>query len=257
MDISRAYQEVKSLPDEALTKELEQPSGMVPGYLVMAELEDRKAIRSSSAQPQSKTSMKDELLQGIGTYSAGGLVASANPGYSDMMARMDPNIAAARMQEQMMQANKGYYPLNPPGQLQMPGAPQGLSSLMPPQAEQRPQGYAKGGEVDKPKLEDIVQRPNFIEVDGNYRPMPTMNSELMQRDMQGWNILQGNVDWSWPKPYLDAAAGPKKDDAGTGTVPQGVPDDGYSDTVGMARMSPMERRNWLLQQGGIMGLGRQ
>lgn len=80
MDLSRAYQEVKSLPDEALANELANPSGMVPSYLVMAEMEDRKALRSTGgvAGQLNRPSMKDELLKGIGAvqqrFAQGGMV---------------------------------------------------------------------------------------------------------------------------------------------------------------------------------------
>ena len=156
MDLSRAYQEVKSLPDEALTKELSQPSGMVPSYLVMAELEDRKAIRSSTPQQGKKTSMKDDLLNDINPmgFASGGLVQQTNPFYYSMLARMNPEVAASQMQEQMMQANRGYYPTNSLQAPQAPQPPAGISGLVPGAPAmsgslQEPR-YAAGGVVRKP-----------------------------------------------------------------------------------------------------------
>lgn len=218
MDLSRAYQEVKSLPDEVLARELEQPSGMVPGYLVMAELEDRKALRSSASSQAPKTSMKDELLQGIGSipqgYAGGGLVYQTNPFYYNAMARSNPEVAASMMQEQMMKANGGYFPLNPPSGLQQPGAPAPAGAPTAPNSPMAPmERYAQGGQVRRPE-EDMGRFPSGMPVPGtpvrvgsSVRTMPEMNSELMRRDLQGWGMLQGNVDWE----YLNPPVAPKAD----------------------------------------------
>lgn len=67
VDLSAAFSEVKSLPDEALNQELSNPSGALPGYLIMSELQDRQAVRAGSGGGKStkRPSMKDELLQSL------------------------------------------------------------------------------------------------------------------------------------------------------------------------------------------------
>lgn len=201
MDISRAYQEIKSLPDEALTRELQKPSGMVPGYLVMAELEDRKAIRSTSAQSGAKTSMKDELLKGIGSvgYAAGGLVSQTNPFYYSMMARMNPEVAASQMQEKMMQSNGGYYPAQAPGVPMAPQVPGGLSSLIPgapsPAGSLQEQRYAKGGVVEEP--EEAIPQGQGLGTSGNSISYTTIASKFAPQS-QGDNTEE----------ILPAAQGP-------------------------------------------------
>jgi len=260
MDLSRAYQEVKSLPDEALTRELEQPSGMVPGYLVMAELEDRKALRASASQPESKTSMKEELLQGIGSvpgYSSGGLVSGANPFYAQMQAQMNPQYAASLMQEQMTKANGGYFPLNPPNVPGQPQAPAGLGSLVPGQSAPAQRPYAKGGQVEKPDQKMVsvpVVQPSVVEVNGNRVAMPSLNSGLMRSDMQGWQLARGMIDWELPKgTYTEV---PAAKDKGTPLGP--------FEEEGMVSAGPLPlpvghdpREKSKIFAQGIAGLGRR
>lgn len=135
VDLNQAYQEAKTLPDEALARELESPSGMLPGYIVMAEMEDRKAIRSGGGgKPAPKMSMKDELLQGIQSvqnFAGGGLVSNLNPIYQQLQAMRNPMMGVMAQQQQMNEANGGYQPLISPMALQPPGELQGLESLVP------------------------------------------------------------------------------------------------------------------------------
>lgn len=159
VDIARAYHEAKSLPDEALNRELSQPTGMIPGYLIMAELEDRKALRAGGgAMGGKRMSMKDELLQGLqspqnspdmplATYASGGLVDALNPFFAQMQAR-DPMVRAAQMQEQMTKMNHGYMPLNPPATPAAPGSPMVLGVPTPAGTPSTPFHYGSGGITD-------------------------------------------------------------------------------------------------------------
>lgn len=148
VDLNRAYSEVKTLPDEALARELENPTGSLPGYLIMAEMEDRKAIRGSSGGDPNPPSMRDELL-GITSrqYSKGGIIAGLNP-FNTMIQQMkNPEIAGGLMQEQINAASGGLPALaaaQPPG---APGSPYSLSELTPtaPGAPQKIQQYSHGG----------------------------------------------------------------------------------------------------------------
>lgn len=143
VDLSAAYQEVKTLPDEALARELSNPSGMMPGYLVMAEMEDRKAIRTGGGGTGKRPSMKEELLGGIGSapqgYSTGGLVSALNPGYTNIMSLIKPDLAQQQASQQMMDDNKGYFMLGRPGELSGMALPSPPSlSAMTPTASAQP-----------------------------------------------------------------------------------------------------------------------
>lgn len=77
MDINRAYEEAKSLPDEALHHELNTPSGMLPGYIVLSELNERNALRGSASPEAPKGTIAQEFM--ARGYSAGGMIAGINP----------------------------------------------------------------------------------------------------------------------------------------------------------------------------------
>lgn len=141
--------DVKFLSDDELKHELASPTGMVPGYIVMSELQDRAAMRSSmSGKKPSNLSMKDEMLQQMGHgYAQGGLVAQLNPFNTMAQIMQNPRLAGGYMQEQMNQMSGGLPALQPaqaPGELQPPPE---MSSLIPTpsQAPQKPQQYSTGG----------------------------------------------------------------------------------------------------------------
>lgn len=136
-DLSRAYQEVRSLPDEALQQELAQPSGMLPGYLVLSELTDRDAIRGGSNQAP-KTSMAQELLNKLPrrNYASGGMVT--NPMATYLSALGNPELMQ-QLQQQMMLDKTGN--ITPLGQPADPGnAPSLISGgMLNPQSSQQPE----------------------------------------------------------------------------------------------------------------------
>lgn len=142
-DIARAYSEVKSLPDDALQRELSSPSGMIPSYIVMAEMNDRRALRSSSAPSVPQTTM----LQEVQGYAGGGKVM--------VKAELNPF-------EYLMKAMKSYKSLDPMvgenGELLpagQPSAPMGLEQLVPLQPGV-PKRYAGGGRVNS--VEEYIRR---------------------------------------------------------------------------------------------------
>lgn len=158
MDLSNAYQEVKSLPDDVLQREMAQPSGMIPSYLIMGELYDRQALRGSmnrqkpptiaeqirqSAQrmPQPQPQPQPMPVQG---FSRGGMVGMINPFNTFAQSLKNPDIQAGMQQEVMNQANGGLTPLLPLQPAQPTGEPYGLASLTPLPPGQ-PAGIDSGG----------------------------------------------------------------------------------------------------------------
>ena len=72
MNIIQLEDNLKSLPDNSLQKEMTNPSGMFPQYLVMSEIQRRKEMREDYAGRMAayeKTpplpSMREEMLMGI------------------------------------------------------------------------------------------------------------------------------------------------------------------------------------------------
>lgn len=74
VDLAQAFSEVKSLPDDVLKKELGSPSGMLPGYLILGEMHERKALRNSSGaptEPKKPKSIAEDYIGSIQPYAAG------------------------------------------------------------------------------------------------------------------------------------------------------------------------------------------
>ncbi len=153
VDLNAAYQDAKFLSDDDLKRELANPNGMIPGYILMSEMQDRDAIRAGSGGPAPKGSMKDEMLAqapqtgAVRQYSRGGIIAQLNPFYAQMQGMRNPDILGGYMQEALNNASGGLPSLQP---AQAPGAPQPpseISSLLPtsPNAPQELKGYASGG----------------------------------------------------------------------------------------------------------------
>ena len=115
-------EQLKAVPDEWLTQQIENPSGMVPPYLALGELNRRKTLRSKMAQGPQSTVAQD--------------VTQPSPGMggTDMLNNRQP-------QPQQPQQPQSGMP-NP-----MPGGLQAASPPMP-QGPPAPQRMAQGGLVE-------------------------------------------------------------------------------------------------------------
>lgn len=123
------------LPDEYLTKELHQPSGNIPGYLVMIEMARRDRLRQESpSQPVPETTLYEEIM--TGNIRPSPPVPGAEGG--------TPGIAGLLQSPQQMPAQIPQMQ-QPSMQPPMEG-PMGQMGL--PQQEP-PKGFAEGGRVDE------------------------------------------------------------------------------------------------------------
>lgn len=125
-DITQLTSDLRGLPDQALQRELQQPSGLVPSYLVLAEAQRRQLTRQAAQQQQQQQQQgqSSTVLQDV----VRGMMAQQPP----------PGAAPAGM--------------TPPrqGQSPMPGAqsPGQMLTPAPPQGMARGGRYADGGETD-------------------------------------------------------------------------------------------------------------
>ena len=126
MNILEQEDIIKGLPDQALMKEAQAPSGQVPQYLVVSEIQRRSDMRKrfKEQQPQQEGTVKDQVVQ---------------EGIMGMMPQMPPSMP--------MQPSAP--PMMPPPMPQMPPPmPQGAPSPMPPQnMAASPQMMSGGGIV--------------------------------------------------------------------------------------------------------------
>lgn len=151
VDISGAYQDAKYMSDDQLKQELAAPSGMVPGYIVMSELQDRAGIRAGGTSSLNQPSMKDQMLAGYTApsrqYSRGGMIAALNPLDAADKVLRNPDLAAGFQQDQINAQSNGLPALQA---AQAPGAPNPPSELgsfqpTPSAAPQAPIHYMHGG----------------------------------------------------------------------------------------------------------------
>src|SRR5262245_58666155 len=80
-DLAQALSEIKSLPDHALQKELSSSTGMLPGFLILSELHDRKNLRSSTSEGgvERPKSLAQEYAGSIQPYMNGALRQALAP----------------------------------------------------------------------------------------------------------------------------------------------------------------------------------
>ena len=126
MDILEIEDVLKGLPDQALRQEAQQPSGQVPQYMVVSEIQRRSKMRKrfEAQQEQPSTTVAEQILTGG--------VASVAPPPPQMMGAMGmPQQAPAPQQQPPMQPQQ-----MPPQQPPMPqqGAP------MPPPVQMQEGG---------------------------------------------------------------------------------------------------------------------
>jgi len=111
MNILQQEDIIKGLPDQALMQEAQMPSGQVPQYLVVSEIQRRSDMRKRYKAEQEQMpqgTVKDKVMQE-------GIMASMPP-------QMAPQMAMAPQMPQRM-------PQMPPPQM----PPQGIEQAMPPQ----------------------------------------------------------------------------------------------------------------------------
>ena len=133
MNILEQEDIIKGLPDQALMQEAQMPSGQVPQYLVVSEIQRRSDMRKrlKEQQPQEGT-VKDQVVQ---------------EGIMSMMPQMPPAMP--------MQASAP--PMMPPS---MPMMPQGAPPPMPPQgiAAAAPPQMMSGGGIVRMNQAGVVPR---------------------------------------------------------------------------------------------------
>ena len=121
MNILEIEDMVKGLPDQALQKEAQMPSGQVPQFLVVSEIQRRSDMRKRFQERQPQGTVKDQIVQ------------------QGIAAMSPPN---AEMQAAMMSM--------PQQQAAMAGVPSPMPQPMPPgmPMQQPPMGMYNGGVVE-------------------------------------------------------------------------------------------------------------
>ena len=139
MNILEVEDIIKGLPDQALMQEAQAPSGQVPQFLVVSEIQRRADMRKryQSQQEQPQGTVAEQIVQG-GIMGLGGR-------QQPIGAPQQPQMPPQGMQPPMGQPPMGQPPMPPQG-MQPPMSPPMSPPMMPPQG-MAPQGMAAGGVV--------------------------------------------------------------------------------------------------------------
>jgi len=160
MNILEIEDMVKGLPDDRLQQEAEMPTGQVPQFLVVSEIQRRADMRkrfSERQQEQPQGTVKDQIVQE-------GIAAMAPP---------EPQMQAAMM--------GGPQPMPP----QMPMQPEGpMPPQMPmaPQGPMPPQGMAEGGVV---RMAEGLTTPYFEAIKGYRGEVMPLRQQLAKLTDRG------------------------------------------------------------------------
>ena len=177
MNIFEQEDLIKGLPDQALMKEAQQPSGQLPQYLVVSEIQRRQDMRkrfSQQGQDQPQGTVKDQILSGIAA-----------------MGQPDPTMQSAMGMQQPPQQMPQQPPMGMPQQQPM-GMPQQMAPPqqpmpMPPQQQgpMPPRGMAAGGVV---RMQEGRDTPYFRDLSSFYSSSAPLNSQLAMLTRQGAGV---------------------------------------------------------------------
>ncbi len=147
MNIFEQEDLIKGLPDQSLMQEAQRPSGQLPQYLVVSEIQRRQDMRKRFSQQGGETpegTVKDQILSG-GIAELGqqppGQPPQQGPGMPPPQGGMPP--------QGPMPQQTGMLPQPPMGMPQQPPMPMPQQMPMPPQPPMGmpPQGMAAGGVI--------------------------------------------------------------------------------------------------------------
>ena len=178
MDILEIEDVLKGLPDQALRQEAQQPSGQVPQYMVVSEIQRRSKMRKrfEAQQEQPSTTVAEQILTGG--------VASVAPPPPQMMGAMGmPQQAPAPQQQQPMQPQQ-----MPPQQPPMPqqGAP------MPPPVQMQAGGKTVGGasieDSIRTVLEDYGVPASVLKLDPKFSQYASLIDQISADMMSGVQV---------------------------------------------------------------------
>lgn len=97
MNLVKVADMLKNATDQSLAQELNNPSGGVPSYMVLSELERRKKLRGSMMNPEPQTSVAEDAEQEMAAQMAPQMGLGAMPQaqeYSEMAPQQEQGYAA-------------------------------------------------------------------------------------------------------------------------------------------------------------------
>jgi len=185
VDILEIEDVLKGLPDQALRQEAQQPSGQVPQYMVVSEIQRRSKMRKrfEAQKEQPSTTVAEQILTGG--------VASVAPPPPQMMGAMGmpQQPPAPPQQPPMGQQQPPMQPQQmPPQQPPMPqqGAP------MPPPVQMNTGGKTVGGasieDSIRTVLEDYGVPASVLKLDPKFSQYASLIDQISANMMSGVDV---------------------------------------------------------------------
>ena len=172
MDLIQLSEQLKGVQDQFLEQQVTNPSGTVPPYLVLSELNRRKTLRSQMAEPPVSTVAQDVLQQQPPM-----MPMQQGMGGVDMLNQQQP-------QPQMPQVPQGGMPMGG-----------GLAAMAPPmqQGPPAPQRMAGGGLVGAGK-DRVMGRPDGYW--GDHARRMAVGGGVIYKSRPQMNVTRG-PDGGW------------------------------------------------------------
>lgn len=93
MNVFQIQEQLRTAPDDYLVKEMQQPTGMAPQYLVLTELQRRQQLRQGVGAQMPTTTVAQDLAAGIGGGQRPEIPNAANQPQPPSMAAMQGSTA--------------------------------------------------------------------------------------------------------------------------------------------------------------------
>jgi hypothetical protein len=190
MNILEIEDIIKGLPDQSLIQEAQAPSGQMPQFLVVSEIQRRADMRKRFQNQQKEMpqgTIADQIVQG-GIASMGNRQPIQSMPPQGMPSQGMPPMPQQGMPQGMPQQGM---PMQQQPPMSLPMPPPMSPPMMPPA-----QGMAAGGVV---RMQGGLQTPytGGTQIDPGY-------DEFMRQQTQNYLLNQGRIKESMPRPELNS-----------------------------------------------------
>jgi hypothetical protein len=190
MNILEIEDIIKGLPDQSLIQEAQAPSGQMPQFLVVSEIQRRADMRKrfqNQQQEMPQGTIADQIVQG-GIASMGNRQPIQSMPPQGMPSQGMPPMPQQGMPQGMPQQGM---PMQQQPPMSPPMPPPMSPPMMPPA-----QGMAAGGVV---RMQGGLQTPytGGTQIDPGY-------DEFMRQQTQNYLLNQGRIKESMPRPELNS-----------------------------------------------------
>ena len=217
MNILEQSEALKNIPEDALMREMQQPTGSMPQFLVLTELKRRKRVRDeyNRRQAQDVPTVAEEVVMGAGVPQEGIMQMSKSMAPKSSIAQNTGQQDAAPKEPTMGMASGGILSLAEGDKLGKPVVYNGKTYIV----DDRGQVYFNRRRVANRNLREAVLQKATSDVQGNIdespAPQAQTGSQLLdqaQASLSGSQMfspsgitrMQDNISAQLPSALMDA-----------------------------------------------------